>query len=379
MTQEKIYDCAVIGGGLAGLTLAIQLKQRGYDVILFEKETYPYHKVCGEYIAMESWNFLERCGLPLDEMDLPRITRLNVTVPNGNKLSHKLDPGGFGISRFTLDQLLADIAVKSGVVLLQETKVNDVIFAEEQFEVKTSAGNFYSCTAAGAYGKRSNLDVKWKRGFVKEENRKLSNYIGVKYHVKADLPSDTIELHNFKDGYCGISKVDQDRYCLCYLSSGDNLKKAGNNIKEMEEQIVMKNPFLKRYLTEYASLYEEPLVISQISFDAKKSIEQGVLMTGDAAGLITPLCGNGMSMAMHASWILAQQLSLFLQGKQSRIHLEEQYTQLWREAFNTRLRTGRYIQGLFGNPVTTNLMISALKPFPFVVNKLVKSTHGKPF
>lgn len=379
MNAADTYDCAIIGGGLAGLTLAIQLRQRGYTVILFEKESYPYHKVCGEYIAMESYGFLQRCGVPLDGLDLPRITRLNITAPNGNKLSHPLSPGGFGISRFTLDKMLADIVVKAGVVLLERTRVHDAVFADGQFTIHTSAGIFSSRTAVGSYGKRSNLDIKWKRDFINERKRELNNYIGVKYHVKADLPDNLIELHNFRDGYCGISKVDGDRYCLCYLSSGENLKKAGNNIREMENRIVKQNPFLQQYFSGFKSLYDEPLAISQISFEAKNTVEGHVLMAGDAAGLITPLCGNGMSMAMHAADLLAKQLPLYLEHKQSLVQLEQNYAALRKQHFQTRLKVGRLIQGLFGSPAITNLTILLLKPFPSVVKKLEGLTHGKPF
>ena len=58
MTEE--FDIAIIGGGLAGLTLSIQCANAGYNTILFEKETYPFHKVCGEYISNESLPFLEK-------------------------------------------------------------------------------------------------------------------------------------------------------------------------------------------------------------------------------------------------------------------------------------------------------------------------------
>ncbi len=63
MDDETLYDAAIIGGGLAGLALSIQLAKKGYKTILFEKEQYPFHKVCGEYISMESWPFLESLGL----------------------------------------------------------------------------------------------------------------------------------------------------------------------------------------------------------------------------------------------------------------------------------------------------------------------------
>jgi len=54
------YDIAIIGGGLAGLSLAILAADASYKVALVEKENYPFHKVCGEYISLESYNFLMR-------------------------------------------------------------------------------------------------------------------------------------------------------------------------------------------------------------------------------------------------------------------------------------------------------------------------------
>ena len=67
------YDVAIVGGGLAGLALSIQLAKQGHRVIVFEKEEYPFHKVCGEYISSESWDFLISLGLDLQQMNLPII------------------------------------------------------------------------------------------------------------------------------------------------------------------------------------------------------------------------------------------------------------------------------------------------------------------
>jgi hypothetical protein len=103
------YDVAITGGGLAGLALSIQLAKAGYRVAVYEKETYPFHKVCGEYISLESWNFLEELGLPLSDWNLPAISRLLVSAPNGNHIEHDLPQGGFGISRFKIDEALSKI------------------------------------------------------------------------------------------------------------------------------------------------------------------------------------------------------------------------------------------------------------------------------
>ncbi|MES2380414.1 MAG: NAD(P)/FAD-dependent oxidoreductase [Bacteroidota bacterium] len=375
----QYFQCAIIGGGLGGLTLAIQLAQKGYQVVLFEKENYPYHKVCGEYVSMESWNYLERCGVPLTAFNLPTLTQLKISAPNGQYLTHTLKPGGFGISRYKLDYSLAQLAIGSGVKVIENCKVNEVTFTDNAYQIETSNGSFISEVLIGAYGKRSNIDIKLQRNFINNKLQGLNNYVGVKYHVKADLPANIIELHNFENGYCGISKIEDDRYCLCYLTNAANLKKYNGSIAEMEKGILMKNPFLHRYLTEFKSFYDKPLVISQISFAAKTQSENGVLMLGDAAGLITPLCGNGMSMAMHASYMLSKLLPLYFEKKITKHALTNEYTKQWNQQFKSRLWFGRQFQLLFGNKIMTNMVISALKPMPFVVNKLVSLTHGKPY
>src|SRR5688500_3801593 len=107
--RQAQYDVAIIGGGLAGLAAAIQLARKNYNVVLFEKEKYPFHKVCGEYISMESWSFVESLGLPLSDLDLPKIDTLNLTAPNGKSFTTKLPFGGFGISRYKIDSLLCAV------------------------------------------------------------------------------------------------------------------------------------------------------------------------------------------------------------------------------------------------------------------------------
>ncbi|MBJ7428890.1 MAG: hypothetical protein JHD28_08035, partial [Bacteroidia bacterium] len=119
--------------------------------------------------------------------------------------------------------------------------------------------------------------------------------------------------------------------------------------------------------------------ISQVNFSNKTQSENGIIMLGDAAGLITPLCGNGMSMAMHASKILSDLLPYFFENEINKTQLIDKYTQSWKNQFKTRLWVGRQIQAVFGNPVLTNLLITTLKPMPFAVNKLVSLTHGKSF
>ena len=102
-------------------------------------------------------------------------------------------------------------------------------------------------------------------------------------------------------------------------------------------------------------------------------------MLGDAAGMITPLCGNGMSMALHSSKIGTEFIDLFLQQKISRTEMELGYTKKWQHTFAKRLSTGRLIQKMFGKEWVTNRFIGFMKHFPSLTNSLIKHTHGDLF
>jgi menaquinone-9 beta-reductase len=373
--DDKIYPCAIIGGGLGGLCLAIQLAQQGIEVILFEKNTYPQHKVCGEYISMESWDFLNRLGVPLAQLQLPKLTQLGISSESGFMLNSPLKLGGFGISRYSLDHILSEIAQKLGVSLHENCKVLDVQHHENMSVLTTPKGIFRAKVVCGSFG-------KYAPNFAKLEDtslRKSPNYIGVKYHIESDLADNRIELHNFKDGYCGISKVDLNRYCLCYLSKSTNLQQSGNDIKAMEESILYKNPFLKKYFTQSTFLYEKPLVISNVYFHQKETYHNGIFMVGDAAGAITPLCGNGMSLAMRGAKLLAALLPRYINNQIDKKTLVNQYSAVWQSNFSSRIWAGQYLQHLFGKKMSTQLALKTLHYFPKLTQKVIGLTHGLPF
>lgn len=374
-----MYDVTITGGGLAGLALSIQLVRNGYRVALFEKETYPYHKVCGEYISLESWNFLEDLGLPLSDWNLPIIHRLLMSSPNGQTLEHELPLGGFGISRYKIDAALADIARASGVDLFESVKVTDIVFQNAQFQTQTSAGTFNSAVACGTFGKRSNLDIRWQRSFIRKRSQRLNNYVGVKYHVKGDFPADLIGLHHFHNGYCGVSNIEDGKCCLCYMTTAENLRISGNSIPEMEKRILRQNPHLEQLFSSMQPLFAQPVTISQISFEKRTQVEGHILLIGDAAGMIPPLSGNGMSMALHGSKIAFHCINAFLRGQLARYELEQEYTDQWHRQFGRRMWMGRLLQRWFVSESRTNLLLSSLKSYPKLVSFLIRQTHGQPF
>ena len=371
-------DILLIGGGLAGLAAALDLNARGHHVTLVERKQYPFHKVCGEYVSNEVVPYLRRLGADPAPLNPAAIARFELSSPAGRRLHSPLDLGGFGVSRYVLDNFLYHLAEARGVRFELKNTVTDVAFnpAADRHQVTLADGRQLSARVVlGTYGKRATLDRQLNREFFAQR----SPYLGVKHHLR--LPGfarDLIALHNFANGYAGISAIEDDKLCFCYLTTRHNLKQHGS-IAALEAEVLSRNPLLREILTTAERLYAQPEVINEISFAPKKPVEQHVLMCGDAAGLITPLCGNGMAMALHGAALGAAAAHDFLAGRTSRAQMEASYANAWQAAFGARLRVGRAVQRLFGGPLLSELVVGGLRHWPGAVRALMQRTHGQPF
>ncbi len=200
--------------------------------------------------------------------------------------------------------------------------------------------------------------------------------MGIKQHFRGDFPNDLVSLHLFEGGYCGLSKVENGAVNLCYLAENQIFKKY-NSIEKINRNILSQNFFLKNFLKNAEPVFEPALTISQISFEKKTAVENHVLMAGDSAGLIHPLCGNGMAMAIHAGKMASEETLDFLNGKSDRTQMEKNYAARWNKTFRSRLLFGKWMQKLFENPKLLEVGISLGKNFPFLTKKMVEMSHGK--
>ena len=236
MYKRQKYDVIIIGGGLAGLTNAIHLSKFKQQVLLIEKKSYPRHRVCGEYISNEVLPYLNSLGIDPIKEGAKQISKVEVSTSKGNLIKGELPLGGFGMSRYFLDNLLLKKAQSNGVVVLKDS-VDSVVFKNQVFTVQTKDSKlFQSKITIGAFGKRSILDLRMNRKFIK----KKSPYLAVKIHVKGDFPENVIALHNFKGGYCGVSKVENNSINLCYITEYKSFKKH-KTITDFQNQVMLKN------------------------------------------------------------------------------------------------------------------------------------------
>lgn len=363
----------IIGGGLAGLTAAIHLSKIGIAVILIEKNEFPKHKVCGEYISNEVLPYFKWLNLDIEALQSVSITKLQFSIGNGKTIHTNLTLGGFGISRYVLDELLYEKAVAAGCQVILDN-VEGVVFSQNQFKINTTnSGVFESEIVLGAFGKRSNIDQKLSRNFI----NKKSSWLAVKAHYSFDFPDDVVGLHTFEGGYCGISKVEDNKVNVCYLANYDTFKKF-RNIKEYQQKVVSGNPHLKSVFQKGIMLFEKPLTISQISFERKNAVENHILMIGDSAGLIHPLCGNGMAMAVHSAKIVSELIGDYFNAKiGSRSELEQRYNTAWKINFGERLKTGLFLTKILQRPKLAEFVMQLLVAFPFLLSVIIQKTHGK--
>jgi len=167
--MDRQIDVIIIGGGLAGLTSAIHLSKAGKAVLLIEKNAYPHHKVCGEYLSKEVVPYLQWLDADPYILNPVDISTLQVSTASGRSCNIKLPLGGIGISRYVLDDYLYRKAIAAGCILVQDV-VKDVVFVGDKHLVRTSTCEYEARLVLGAYGKRSTLDHKLNRAFIRQRS-----------------------------------------------------------------------------------------------------------------------------------------------------------------------------------------------------------------
>ena len=365
--MNKEFDLIIVGGGLAGLSLAILCQRKGFKVLVLEKGSYPRHKVCGEFISLESLQFLQKLGLDLSEDYFPKISKFHLTTEYGNQGSCALNPGGVGVSRFYLDHRLMQLAENAGCVIKQNTTVRQM----EHGVVDNLGMNYEGRLVVGAFGRTSGLE--------KSRMKEQTKYFGVKYHLDKGPANDVIEIHHFKGGYCGISAVEEGKYCLCYLSRADGLKAFQGNIQKFEEEVLFKNDFLKNRLQ--GEKLMEGVTTAGINFGIQSMGESSFPMLGDAGGFIPPLTGNGMSLAFRsAAWIFPE-VCKFLEGKINIHSLQMHQSKYMYGYLKKRISAGIFLQDLLfvEQPIFHQTLMQGITRIPGLMKMLSGLASGKAF
>lgn len=374
------YDVVVIGAGLAGCATALRLARAGRRALLLEAETYPVHKMCGEFLSPETRRLFDGLGLGdlAARLGAVPIRRVAITSAAGAVWRGELPGEAIGLSRRALDPALFEAAAEAGAEGLQGARVRSVegdadsgfrVAYERDGEARTATARL----VVGAYGKRSRLDRALARP---EDASGGAEFVAFKMHYEGEGLDDWIELHAFDGGYCGLSGVEGGRVNACLIARTAALRGSGGSYDAMRAGVMATNRALASRLDRLRPAMERPVSIARVTFRAKPLFSNGVMMVGDTAGMIAPLCGDGMAMALTSAELAAPRAEDYLAGRTTFAGLGAAYERAWRREFGVRLRLGRALQAGLFRPGVASAGLAVLAAAPALGRALVRLTRG---
>ena len=113
-----------------------------------------------------------------------------------------------------------------------------------------------------------------------------------------------------------------------------------------------------------------------IYFGKREVVENGIIMIGDAARVISPLAGDGIGMAMESAKLLYEIISEHKLDEMNRGKLYLVYQGKFEKAFNKRLRTARIIQEIILNKKFRKIGFGIADRYPSLLPYLIKFTRS---
>lgn len=273
----------IVGGGPAGSMAALAAIRAGASARIFEKSTFPRHKVCGEFLSPAIVTLLQRAGCETDFRKLgPAVLREMRLHFGAQVVRHRLPEPAYGLSRYELDLLLMTRAAEAGAEVVREHW--------------TPAVQNRPLIVAG--GRKSIAPPASDRLF------------GFKAHFSGPV-NDAVELHFFDHCYVGVSAVEKGATNVCGLAPERILRSCGFHPDDLLDRSASLSERLRPLTRTMDWLVTGPLVFSQSIKAAKASgrinpqsdvpggpCDQPAYRAGDALGFIDPFTGSGILNAM---------------------------------------------------------------------------------
>lgn len=383
----------VVGAGPAGVSLAIRLAKKGFEVCLIERDKFPRHKLCGEFVSPECLEHFKELNV-FDEMISiggDRITETVFYAPNGKFISIPSEwfnadqQSALSISRAEMDFHLLEKAKKIGVKVLEETQVIGLLFESQRVcgvkaRVKTTETiEILADLTIDATGRANILGKLAAKIKSAEEDKKLkgeknkNRLVGFKTHLKnVNLEKGRCEIYFFRGGYGGLSFVENNLANHCFLIKADVVKEFNGQTNKLLENVIFQNKRAFETMKDSEPVFDW-LAVSVESFGRKNlSSAPNLLSIGDAAAFIDPFTGSGMLMALESGRILAEIITnnVFVFN-----NILEQYKLAHQSKFQNRLRLCSMIRRAAFMPNLTKMLVSVLSLSKFPRKVLAQATR----
>ncbi|MCU1288476.1 MAG: hypothetical protein JWN60_705 [Acidobacteria bacterium] len=373
----KKPEIAIVGAGPAGTSLAIRLAMRGFAVRLIEREKFPRHKLCGEFISPECLPHFSELGV-LDsilEAGGERIAETVFYAPGGANVAVPSywfggNSGALSLSRAEMDFRLINKAKACGVEVFEEAQAIGLLFENEEVsgvKVKLKNGETKEIAARltiDATGRANVLGkLAEKRSFAKTENRSRktktqARLVGFKTHLEnVDLEKKRCEIYFYRGGYGGLSRIENDLANFCFLIKADLVKQFNGDAGKIVEEIIFRNRRARETLKN-AVPFIDWLAVSIEGFGVKTvSPAKNLFAVGDSAAFIDPFTGSGMLMALESAEILARCIA---NNSFAAEQIEENYRIFYFNKFQSRLRLCAWLRRAAFVPQASRFIITAL-------------------
>jgi flavin-dependent dehydrogenase len=363
MTGDPV-DSLIIGAGPAGSAAAAILAERGRRVLLLEKDRLPRPKVCGEFLSATARSSLARLGVLERVADAAETIRGGtVHLPDAGAIAFALPEPALGVSRYLLDDLLAARARELGADVRFGARVIAVDRKDGGFRIRFAAdGSEHEVRAravVGAWGRWDPLDRELDRDFCGSRRSPAARgfasggkrYLGWSrdYAPESSL-AGTVRLYAFPGGYCGLSRVEGGVVNL----AGVVEERVRRGLSPSWDAVVAHARGANRDLDrDLAALSPGPvgfLGTGPVYFTAKPPVENGILMAGDAAGVIDPFSGEGQAAALASGILAADSLEQGFRGEVAAGEVPRLYAAAWRRRFERRFSWSAALRRLMLHP-----------------------------
>jgi flavin-dependent dehydrogenase len=295
----------VIGGGPAGAAAAAVLAGAGHAVVLYERESGPTHKVCGDFISAEAVAALATLGVDTARLGASTITHARFVCGSAAG-TVRLPFTAHGLSRRALDAALLDACEQAGARVLRGVAVR---------ALRQEAGGF---VAAGPDHAASHVLLGTGKHALRGAPRPavpgplvgLKTYLRLRPAQVAALRGH-VEIITYPGGYAGLQLIEEDTANLCLLATAERLRAAGGPA-ELIAALCAEQPHLAIRLDGAIPLLDRPLAIAGLAYGhvhaAANEDPAGLFRLGDQAAVIPSLAGDGVAIALHSGRLAAAAL-----------------------------------------------------------------------
>jgi len=353
-TPPSDHPIRIIGGGAAGLSLAISLARLGIASEVIEASSYPRHKMCGEFLTGIDNATIETLGIEELFAHSPHHCETAWFDKHGEIFRRPLPSTAYGISRHALDLALANMARELGCTIRENTRW-------KQSPKEPMDGTII------ATGRRMIRSSRW---------------LGIQAHFTDLETLSDPEMHLADNAYVGVCKVDDGAVTVCGLFDRQH---AGQGSGAPEQKLIatMRRcglPTLADRVSAANFVDGSLNGISHVAFgihhNNRESEQDKAIHFGDSFAIIPPFTGNGIAMALQGGVAAADIIVDYATEKKSWDEARIATNIRLRHLFNKRVAWANRLQPMLTSSLGKRTLraISKTPLLPF--NKLFHLTHG---